>query len=92
MSFPVAPSGMAPVDFTYAAAISTPAVVHVKTTYNRNATNANNDVMKQFFGNDFFWDDGSLRSQEASGSGVIVDADGYIVTNFHVVKMQMIFK
>ncbi|MBK8488377.1 MAG: trypsin-like peptidase domain-containing protein [Chitinophagales bacterium] len=86
MSFPVAPSGMAPVDFTYAAAISTPAVVHVKTTYNRNATNANNDVMKQFFGNDFFWDDGSLRSQEASGSGVIVDADGYIVTNFHVVK------
>jgi serine protease Do len=32
-SFPVAPSGMAPVDFTYAAALTTPAVVHVKTTY-----------------------------------------------------------
>lgn len=86
MSFPVAPSGMAPVDFTFAAAISTPTVVHVKTKYTRNTTYSGNDIMQQFFGNDFFWDDGGSRPQEASGSGVIIDGEGYIVTNFHVVK------
>lgn len=86
-SFPVAPSGMAPVDFTYAAALTTPSVVHVKTKYEHTASNqGSNDIFRQFFGgNDFFWDQPNTPS-EASGSGVIVDPKGYIVTNYHVVK------
>ncbi len=84
-NFPVAPSGMAPVDFTYAAALTTPSVVHVKTTYNQTtAYGSQDDIFKQFFGDDFGY--GQQGPQQASGSGVIVDADGYIVTNYHVVK------
>jgi len=84
-SFPVAPSGMAPVDFTYAAALTTPSVVHVKTTYKQTTTmGGSDDVFRHFFGDDFYWD--SPQQQQASGSGVIVSPDGYIATNYHVVK------
>ena len=82
-SFPVAPDGMAPVDFTYAAALSTPSVVHVKTTYEHTTTSQSNDVFRQFFGDDFY---GQPQPEMASGSGVIISDDGYIVTNYHVVK------
>ncbi len=83
-NFPVAPSGMAPVDFTYAAALTTPTVVHVKTRYKQTADySAQSDIFRQFFGDDFTWES---PEAQASGSGVIVDADGYIVTNYHVIK------
>lgn len=91
-SFPVAPSGMAPVDFTYAAALTTPSVVHVKTTFKNTSYSSSDDMFRQFFGDDFSWGD---PNGQASGSGVIVDADGYIVTNYHVVKnadaIQVVF-
>lgn len=83
--FPVAPDGMAPVDFTFAAALTTPAVVHVKTSFTQTAAAGGQDIFRQFFGDDFNWDYGSRQAQ-ATGSGVIVSADGYIVTNYHVVK------
>lgn len=85
------------VDFTAPAEAATPAVVHIKTK--TNAKQANNSLPKRTPNNpfsDFFDDDmfnqlfgGRGRTiipeQRASGSGVIISDDGYIVTNNHVV-------
>lgn len=67
-------------DFTVAAERSVHAVVHVKTQYLAEAQY--NPLMDFFFG-----DKGYSEAQPsmASGSGVIISADGYIVTNNHVI-------
>jgi serine protease Do len=81
------------IDFTKAAAAAVPAVVHIKTKIparkitndlpNRR-NNSIDDFFDQFFGPGF--GPSIVPEQRASGSGVIISDDGYIVTNNHVIS------
>jgi serine protease Do len=81
------------VDFEKAATRAVPAVVHIKTlTKAKQASvpNMQNSPFGDLFGEEFeemFRQRGGAqaRPQRASGSGVIISADGYIVTNNHVI-------
>src|SRR5919112_3489510 len=84
-----------PVDFTAASTSATPTVVHIKTkTKARQATNnlpRGRNPFSDLFGDDFgdlFGGPNSqtIPEQRASGSGVLISEDGYIVTNNHVIE------
>jgi len=82
-----------PADFTKAANAAVPAVVHIKTKTSakkvsnqlpRTKNNSMEDFFDQFFNNPF-GQQMQQPEQRASGSGVIISEDGYIITNNHVV-------
>jgi serine protease Do len=83
------------VDFEKPATKAAPAVVHIKTLIKSKQVagtpDMQNNPFKEFFGDgfgDLFGQRGNpmMRpEQRASGSGVTISADGYIVTNNHVV-------
>src|SRR5688572_10232650 len=83
--------GAEPVDFTKAASASVPAVVHIKTKIpakkvTNNLPRSRGNTMDDWL-NEFFEMDPRVQpEQRASGSGVIISEDGYIVTNNHVVS------
>lgn len=72
-------------DFTVAAEMVMPAVVHIRSTYSGPAKPQYEipEAFREFFGP--MPQQGPQQAQSA-GSGVIINADGYIVTNNHVVK------
>ena len=90
-----------PVDLTYAAEKALPCVVHIKYVQNSKiqTVEVQSDPFDDFFSDPFggFFGrgqrgQGGTRKQQvqtpkktATGSGVIISADGYIVTNNHVV-------
>lgn len=86
------PSGM--VDLTQAAESSVNAVVYIKVTMNSKTQTVNvRDPFADFFGDFFGFGGGGTQKRQiqtpkrqASGSGVIISKDGYIVTNNHVVN------
>lgn len=87
----VAPPTLA--DFTYAAKIARPSVVHIKTYSSKQAQGNSQleDFFKEFYGDQY---NGQQPTQpqsdepelQASGSGVIIDANGIIITNNHIVE------
>lgn len=68
----------APTDFTKAASVATPGVVHISSSTSRSGSLQD------------FWGRGSVEA--SSGSGVIISEDGFIVTNNHVIEDGTVYE
>lgn len=84
-----------PLEFTDVAKEVMPAVVNIKSTQVQNSENYGevpdqlNDIFKHFFGpnyNEIPQQQQGPQARVGTGSGVIINANGYIVTNNHVVE------
>lgn len=81
-NLPSAPQG---VDLTVAAENSVKAVVHIQTEFQQQGYSSSGNPFFDFFFGDPYGQQ-EPRTQQASGSGVIISPDGYIVTNNHVIE------
>lgn len=72
-----------PLDFTGTAEKVTKAVVHIRSIQEK-STRVNPQIPEAF--RPFFEGPESQRPSQSTGSGVIINKDGYIVTNNHVVN------
>jgi S1-C subfamily serine protease len=84
------------IDFTQAASTSVQAVVHIKTKIAAQkvsnelprSNNRNRGGIDDLFDQFFNFGPQMIPEQRASGSGVLISDDGYIVTNNHVISDQ----
>jgi Do/DeqQ family serine protease len=86
-------SAPAELDFTKAASASVQAVVHIKTKIpaqkvSNELPRRNRGIFDDWFDDFFNFGPQIIPEQRASGSGVLISEDGYIVTNNHVISDQ----
>ena len=84
-----------PLDFTGTAEKVMPAVVHIRSTQTVSARNQSNpfhdffgedDFFERFFGPRMQPENRGPQARVGTGSGVIINDEGYIVTNNHVIE------
>lgn len=90
-SYPLSRYDAQPIDFKFAAATATPAVVHIKSIFQPQKVNLPGNPFQDLFGDNFqFFFHGpnpyQQQPQTGAGSGVIISEDGYVVTNNHVIQ------
>ncbi len=73
-------------NFVYAAEVSTPTVVHIRSTFEGRSYGNRMEDFWEFFGyRQPDSDRGHSPQSRGFGSGVIISEDGYIITNNHVI-------